>query len=398
VSERLVVDVAIVGGGIAACAAAVALREAGLTVAVLEKRLCGAGASGVNFGGVRQQGRHLAELPLARRARVLWGDLNRKLGEDVEFEASGHIKLARSEADMAELERYAESTREHGLELVLLGANAVREELPWLGPSVVGASLSPTDGQANPRVVGPAFARLARKLGAEIREFAPVHRSVSTGAGFETEADGVSVKSRWFVNAAGAGAGTVAAWFGESAPVAPLSPNMLVTEPLPYFVSRSVGVCGGDIYVRQVRRGNVIFGGGHGWGDAELSLARPKTEASLQNMARTTDLVPALAGAHVIRSWSGMDGEMPDHIPVIGLSSTTGCLVHAFGFSGHGFQLSPAVGLIIAELITEGRTISPIAPFAIQRFAGMDGAPDRSTSIEAQAAAAGRLVTSPRAG
>ena len=113
------------------------------------------------------------------------------LGEDVEFEATGHIKIARSEADMAELERYADMAREHGLELTLLGANAVRDELPWLGPNVVGASLSPTDGQANPRVVGPAYARLARKLGAEIREFAPVHRAVATGAGFETEAEGV---------------------------------------------------------------------------------------------------------------------------------------------------------------------------------------------------------------
>jgi glycine/D-amino acid oxidase-like deaminating enzyme len=55
-TSRLQVDVAIVGGGIAGCAAAVALRHAGLTVAVLEKALCGAGASGVNFGGVRQQG------------------------------------------------------------------------------------------------------------------------------------------------------------------------------------------------------------------------------------------------------------------------------------------------------------------------------------------------------
>jgi sarcosine oxidase subunit beta len=54
-TERLVVDVGIIGGGTAACAAAVALREAGLSVAVLEKRLCGAGASGANFGGVRQQ-------------------------------------------------------------------------------------------------------------------------------------------------------------------------------------------------------------------------------------------------------------------------------------------------------------------------------------------------------
>jgi sarcosine oxidase, subunit beta len=345
------------------------LREVGLSVAVLEKRLCGSGASGVNFGGVRQQGRHLAELPLARRARALWDDLSRKLGEDVEFEASGHIKLARSEADMTELERYAESARGHGLDLTLLGANAIRDELPWLGRNVVGASLSPSDGQANPRVVGPAYARLARKLGAEIREFAPVHHAVSTGDGFEIEAEGTSVKSRWLVNAAGAGAGAVASWFGEHVPVSPLTPNMLVTEPLPYFVSRSIGVCGGDIYVRQIRRGNVVFGGGHGYGDAELGFARPSTEDSLGGMARAIDIVPALAGAHVIRTWSGMDGQMPDHIPVIGFSSTTPQLVHAFGFSGHGFQLGPVIGLIIAELITEGRPTSPLGPFAIERFA-----------------------------
>lgn len=377
-TERLAVDVAIIGGGTAACAAAVALRGAGLTVAVLEKRRCGAGASGVNFGGVRQQGRHLAELPLARRARALWDDLNRLLSEDVEFEATGHIKLARSEADMVELERYARNAREHGLELTLLGANAVREELPWLGQKVVGASLSPTDGQANPRVVGPAYARLARKLGAEIREFAPVHHAASTGVGFEIEAEGVTVMSRWLINAAGAGAGVVASWFGESAPVAPLMPNMLVTEPLRYFVSRSIGVCGGDVYVRQIRRGNIIFGGGRGWGDAELGLARPRADESLAGMVRTADIVPALANAQIIRTWSGLDGEMPDHIPVIGFSSSTPRLVHAFGFSGHGFQLGPVVGLIIAELVADGATSSPITPFAIERFSNRTSAPDAS--------------------
>jgi sarcosine oxidase, subunit beta len=375
-TEQLAVDVAIIGGGTAACAAAVALREAGFTAAVLEKRLCGAGASGVNFGGVRQQGRHLAELPLARRARELWDGLNRLLGEDVEFEATGHIKLARSEADMAELEAYAERAREHGLALTLLGANALRDQLPWVGPKMHGASLSPTDGQANPRVVGPAYARLARKRGAEVREFAPVRHAVSIGAGFEIEADGLTVRSQWLVNAAGAGAGVVASWFGEQLPLAPLTPNMLVTEPLPYLVSRSIGVCGGDIYVRQIRRGNVIFGGGHGWGDVELGLARPLAEESLGSMARTVDIVPALAGAQVIRSWSGMDGQMPDQIPVIGFSATTPRLVHAFGFSGHGFQLGPAVGLIIAELIDEGKTASPIAPFAPERFADWTGGTD----------------------
>jgi sarcosine oxidase subunit beta len=93
-------------------------------------------------------------------------------------------------------------------------------------------------------------------------------------------------------------------------------------------------------------------------------------------MARAIDIVPALAGAQVIRTWSGMDGQMPDHIPVMGFSSTTPHLVHAFGFSGHGFQLGPMIGLVIAELIAEGQTVSPIAPFAIQRFADRADEPE----------------------
>ncbi len=373
-SERLDVDVAIIGGGVAACAAAVALREAGLRVAVLERRLCGAGASGVNFGGVRQQGRHFAELPLSARARDLWDGLAAKLGEDVEFEASGHVKLARSEADMADLERYAAGAREHGLDLVMMGANAVRAEMPWLGPAVVGASLSPSDGHANPRVVGPAFARLARRLGAQVREHAPVRAAARTATGFALEAEGVEVTCRTLVNASGAFGGVVAGWFGETAPVTPLHPNMVVTEPLPFAIPRSIGVCGGDVYARQVRRGNVIFGGGRGIGDAgdvaaSALLAKPSTANSRAGMAGTLNILPDLAQSHIIRTWSGTDGEMPDHIPVIGPSATTSGLIHAFGFSGHGFQLGPVVGEIIAELVALGHSPSPLAPFAIGRFA-----------------------------
>jgi sarcosine oxidase subunit beta len=377
-TENLDVDVCITGGGVAACAAAVALRQAGLSVAVLEKRRCGAGASGVNFGGVRQQGRHLAELPLSRRARPLWDDLAAVLGEDIEFEATGHIKLARSEADMAELERYAEAARAHGLELTLLGANAVHQEMPWLGPQVIGASLSPTDGQANPRRVGPAFARLARRLGAVVREFTPVRHAVSTGHGFTVTAEGVEVRCRFLVNAAGAGGGMLAQAFGEIAPVTPLMPNMLVTEPLPYVISRSIGVCGGDVYVRQVRRGNVVFGGGGGWLDATREFARPSSDQSLGGMMRTLQVVAGLAEAHIIRTWSGVDGQMPDDIPVIGFSATEKRLIHAFGFSGHGFQLGPVVGQIIAELVTKGETESPIEPFSIRRFGAESSSDSRA--------------------
>ena len=125
--------------------------------------------------------------------------------------------------------------------------------------------------------------------------------------------------------------------------------------------------------MRQVRRGNVIFGGGRGTGDVSDLLARPDTANSLGGMERTLAMIPDLAQAQIIRTWSGTDGEMPDQIPVIGPSARIPGLVHAFGFSGHGFQLGPVVGEIIAELCTTGRSASPLEPFAIERFAAWQG-------------------------
>ncbi len=368
-TERLSADVAIIGGGIAGCAAALALRKRGLSVVLMDKGFCGAGASGVNFGGVRRQGRSLVELPLATRSRAIWDRLPELVGEDGEFRATGHVKLARSDADMGFLEKYAADAADWGLDLKLIGPNAVRDDYPWLGRKVVGASLCADDGQANPRLVGPAFARAARRAGADIRELTRVEAASFDGEQFDVlAAGGLVVQSRWLINVAGAWAGTVAGWFGDGAPVQTLAPNMVVTEPLPFFIDRSIGVCGGDVYVRQVDRGNVVFGGGNGWGDIALERSRPVTASTEESMAKLIDLIPALKGVMVIRSWSGLDGEMPDHIPVVGPSLTIPRLLHAFGFSGHGFQLGPAVGEVLSELVVDGETPTDIKAFALARF------------------------------
>jgi sarcosine oxidase, subunit beta len=380
VIERLTVDVAIVGGGTAGCSAALQLRRHGLSVCVLEKGLVGSQASGVNFGGVRQQGRHPAELPLARRSREIWSRMRSVVGTDCEFVASGHIKLARSQTDMEELERYARTAGDLGLRLQLIGRNRVMAEYPWLGDAVVGLSLAPDDGQANPRLVAPAFGRAARAAGAEVREHARVMSTLHNGRRFQLRCEnGLEVSASFLVNAAGAWAGEIAQRFREPVPMTTIAPNMLVTEPLPPFMTRSLGVCGGDVYVRQVQRGNVVFGGGGGWADLGLERARPLAAPSMLASEKALAVVPALRGALVIRSWTGIEGQMPDLLPVIGFSRTTPNLVHAFGFSGHGFQLGPVIGIIIDELIRTGRSESPLEPFDIGRFAGAGQAAGAST-------------------
>jgi sarcosine oxidase, subunit beta len=147
----------------------------------------------------------------------------------------------------------------------------------------------------------------------------------------------------------------------------------MVTEPLPYFITPNIGVVGGNVYLRQIPRGNVIIGGGHGESDPSRPWSRALPEVSLQTQAHAVALVPELAGAHVIRSWSGIDGVTPDRLPVIGPSRTMPGLFHAFGFSGAGFQLGPAIGAIMTELMLDHATDVPLAPFRIDRFQAAAG-------------------------
>jgi sarcosine oxidase subunit beta len=365
-------DVLILGGGGAGCSAALHLALRGAHPLLLERGVVGSQASGVNYGGVRQQGRHPSELPLARRSREIWARLPQLIGTDAEFDPCGHLKLARSEREEAELLRWNAMAAEHGLHCRMIGRNAIRADHPYFGDQVVAGSLLAEDGCANPRLLAPSLARAAREAGATILEHHKVTALHHDGTEFVLQANGAEFRASILLNTAGYWGREVAAAFGEDVPCEPLYPNMLVTEPLPYFLRHSLGVVGGDTYLRQIPRGNMILGGGHGEGDPAVPMSRPRPDVALGAMERAVKLIPSLDGAMIIRSWTGIDGQMPDAVPVMGPSQTTPGLIHAFGFSGHGFMLGPGVGAVLAELALDGRTETPLEGFDIGRFARQD--------------------------
>ena len=368
-SERISADVAIVGGGLVGSSAALALRKAGLDVVLLDKGYCGAQASGVNYGGVRRQGRSPEQLPLSQRAHRIWSRLSDLIGIDADYVRSGHLKLARTAKDFAKLEAYAEAVRDFGLGLELVSGAALKVRFPWLSGEAAGASFCPEDGHANPRLVSPAFARAAERAGATVLEQTPVREVHATGDGFAIQAgDGLEIRCRQLVNSAGAWSDTFAARFGEAVPLQRIHPSMVVTEPLPLRLPVSMGEQGGSFYGRQVARGNYVMGGGRGMPLSDPDFSRPSVTAASSVMRRAIFLFPHLAQAQVIRFWSGTEAELPDGNPVIGPSITTPGLFHAFGFCGAGFQTAPAVGEVLCELVTEGRSSTPIDAFSIGRF------------------------------
>jgi len=162
----------------------------------------------------------------------------------------------------------------------------------------------------------------------------------------------------------------IAEQFGETTPMFPAAPPNFVTEPLPHFIHAALQAVDGSVIFRQVERGNVIVGFyPRGPADRVRNRAPVPPAKALLGLANMARVVPLLRGAQVIRVWAGIEGYLPDMLPVMGWSRTTQRLLHAFGFCGHGFQLSPGVGYTLAEMIDEGQAKIPIDAFAIDRFA-----------------------------
>jgi sarcosine oxidase, subunit beta len=364
-------DVAIIGGGLVGCFAAYFLRQRRHSVVVIEKGEACAAASGTNFGNLRLQGRHLAQFPLALRAQAIWEDLGTLSGENCAILTSGHLYLGVSEGDQPKLEEIAREANTAGLTVDLLPGDAVRRRWPMLSHLVAGASWSRRDGVAEPTQIGPVVVRLAVRAGARLFENTRVTRVEPGAAGFTLSTDrDLSVNCCQLVNAAGAWGAEVAGACGEPVPLFAAGPPLFEVYPERSWDGPSLAAIDGSLLLRP------------GLGGAAVAGTFPRVKADLTSgsapvppdrvspaLARLQSIAPGLGALTCGHVWSGVEGYLPDMLPVIDRSGTMPGLVHAFGFSGHGFQLAPGVGAVLAELVATGVTETPLEAFALTRFA-----------------------------
>jgi sarcosine oxidase subunit beta len=90
--------------------------------------------------------------------------------------------------------------------------------------------------------------------------------------------------------------------------------------------------------------------------------------------------LPRLGEAGIAHAWAGLYEMTPDAMPIIGPVREVKGFYLIAGFSGHGFQHSPAAGRILAETIAErGDTSSDLKPFSFARFS--EESTDRETNV-----------------
>lgn len=366
-------DVIIVGSGVIGNAAAYYLAKKGASVIVLEKsESIGDGGSSRNGGGVRQSGRDKRELPLAMYGiKNLWPTLSEELEMDVEYYQDGNIRLGKTDDHMKILGGLTKNANDCGLDVKMISGEEARQICPYLSEEVMGASWCPTDGHANPLLTTLAYYRKARQLGVrfitgeEVVEISKVkgklRRVITENNVFEGET---------IILAAGYDSRKLASTFGIDIPMTSALLEVLVTEAQPPMFYQMLGTAAADFYGHQSTHGSFVFGGSSGLEDVNKDNGTP-TSSSITASCICRGIMkyfPILQEVKIVRSWAGWMDVCVDHVPVISFVEEVPGLIIAAAFSGHGFGISPTVGMLLSEMVTDGKPSIDISAFRYDRF------------------------------
>ena len=363
-------DVVIIGGGIQGCATAYNLAKQGAKVSVIEKDRVSRHASGVNAGGVRLLGRHIAEVALSKASSDLWQTLDEELAEDTGFRARSLINIAADDADMDILR--ARQQQMHALGYShekIIDQQELRARLPHISDFCIGGVVVENDGYAIPYQTSMSFRNAAIKFGVKFYEGEAVQALRRIGHKWIISTPINQFESSHIVNCAGAWADKIAVMIGDNTPLSYSAPMLMITTRMPHFATPVIGAVSRPLSFKQFENGTVLIGGGaKGYGDRDKNRTGLNYGKLANGAKNAIDFFPIMKTASINRMWAGLEAYMPDNLPVIGPSVTHENAWHAFGFSAHGFQMGPIVGKVIADLIIKGKTDFSLDAFKVDRF------------------------------
>jgi sarcosine oxidase subunit beta len=359
--------IVIVGGGAAGLSAAYHLSTAGCTsVTVLERDHVGAGASGRSAGIVETQFLDPFDIEVRAIGRRFVDAMAAEHG--LLFTRNGYLRLADSEET---LERYARSVslqREFGIEdAAVLTRDEIARKIPDMRvDDRPGALFGASDGYLDGYLLTSLYATLARRGGVDIRQRSAL-RGVDTAAdgSFRLTTDSGVLTADVVVNAAGAWARAVGELLDAPAPITPLRVEGVLVrtgEPLPYLMPSVMDHVPGSgrvgLWLRPEAPGVLMAGliteQVPSATDPDSPDADPEfTETVARELAHR---LPGLPDAGLGRVWAGMCPMSPDLEPIVGPHPGNGAVICALGGGGHGIQLSPAIGLAVAQFVTDGRS------------------------------------------
>lgn len=366
-----IADVIIIGGGVIGLSIAYHLgkRKAGKII-LLEKGQLGEGSTSRCVGGIRTQFSTEINILFSLESMKTFEHFEEEFEINPEFRRIGYLFLATTELDVKIFKQNVTLQKRFGIPVEWLDPDEIGRRNPYLRmDDVLGGTFCALDGYAGPSEVLSGFVRGAKKAGVEIYEGTEAKEiRVERGRVRSVKTKTEEIFCPVVVNAAGPYASLIGGMAGVEIPVKPLRRQVFVTAPfhltdqiIPLTIDFHRGW-----YFRQEVDGLLLSGPL----DKEPSFnTNTDYVAMLEASENAIYRVPALEKARIARGWAGLYEISPDNHAILGKVPGVEGFILANGFSGHGFQHSPAVGKVISELIVDGKaTTIDLSPLSIERF------------------------------
>ncbi|KVL88691.1 NAD(P)/FAD-dependent oxidoreductase [Burkholderia stagnalis] len=374
-------DFIVIGAGVIGASVAHHLASLGAgSVLVLERGMIGTGTTSQSSGLLRTHYSVRHNVELARASWWAFNNFAEYVGDD---EAScglvkcGYMICAPDGDKLEPLRASLDVQRAMGIEVEMLDRQAAQARLPiarFDDAALIG--FEPEAGFADAYLVATSFAKSARRRGVKILEGTTVTGvlregrrvvGVDTTAGRFTCGTLISTQNIWTPELSG--------WIDVPLPVMPERHTVLALEcdahysfKMPAF--KDLG-SPGMLYYRSYGGSQMLVSEGV----VGETLNVPETEQgdiSLDYVAevgaQVAERFPAYETAGLASSWTGVYDVTPDWNPVLGNVGDIDGLVVGFGFSGHGFKLSPGIGKLLAQHALGLPTDVSLAPYALERF------------------------------
>jgi sarcosine oxidase subunit beta len=359
-------DIAIVGAGITGLSVAfhLAERDAG-SIVVYEREGIGAGASGVQPGGVRQQWSTRLNCLMARDSLAFYAHIGERLQPRVDpgFRSCGYVFLAHASETLERLRADVAVQNAAGVPSHITSAEEAAELVPDLRTEgIAGASFCGEDGYFDrPQTVVEAFGEAAQRLGvavvhAEVRGIEPVLSRWRLSF-----ADGARTETRRVVVASSVEAPSLLRQLGANIPITAEDRWLLFSEPIAERLLEPLVIAVDRRFAaKQLGDGRVLASDLSATGDADLAeLWRRRIREA------AADLLPRLEYVvfpHVVR---GVYDVTPDRQAIVGPVPGHDGVYVAAGFSGHGFMMAPEIGRGLAAMVLgepPGETFEHLRP------------------------------------
>ena len=377
-------DVVIIGGGVMGCSIACNLAltagQHGLRrIVLLERDTLGSGSTGRSSAAIRMHYSTAVNAEMAWRSLQIYRNFADIIGGECGYTRTGYLVFAGAD-DVASFRNNVAMQQSVGIITDIIRAADAAELAPgFTVDDAAGIAYEPYSGHADASGTAYAYATRARAEGVDIRLQSLVSAIETSGDGSRVEAvrtaSGQRIATGVVVAATGPWTARFFAAHGIDVPLVATRHEVLhFRRPLDKVPHHPGGAdISNRIYFRPEGQDLTLVGNGNHSDvvdDPEIYAQRASPAFIEDVWQRIARRIPAMADAELATGYAGLYTNTPDSHPIMDRVDGVDGLYLCSGFSGHGFKLSPMVGVLMAELIAHGSaTTMDISPLRLSRFA-----------------------------